>query len=300
MSLSDNTERETARLALIPDWMRANHQAVQVPIRPPDLAVSGVAPDTAEVNTDRHEAATDAPAAVPQDRAGRVRGRLPLPELRPEAPRDGELVAAPGAPDRTADNQSPPLTNAPLCGVVLATCQNEPDHPGDHWSAALGVTLRSTLAAPVLHVREALTGLAMWRRGVGWLDDDEAVAALLSVVAPLTDAIHGYVIAQDVPPGSPQRSAAHNRLFDLDATFDGQDHGASSVVADLRAPHGRCDLMAGCPCWASGAHAERFASDRRCPTCGSHLVPGTGTSRGSLVCARWHYSESGRPEDGGT
>lgn len=72
MSLSD--KREAARLALIPDWMRANQQAVQVPIRPPDRAVSGVAPDAAEVDTDGHEDATDAPAAVSQDRAGRVRG----------------------------------------------------------------------------------------------------------------------------------------------------------------------------------------------------------------------------------
>ena len=39
----------------------------------------------------------------------------------------------------------PDLRSAPLCGVVLVTCQNEAGHPGDHWSPTqAGVVPRAT------------------------------------------------------------------------------------------------------------------------------------------------------------
>lgn len=67
------------------------------------------------------------------------------------------------------------LTTPALCGAALATCQNETEHPGDHWSPLL-----ATAEGPVCP-----HGLPLW--------DCDARGSSTDIREPITDAGKAYV-----------------------------------------------------------------------------------------------------------
>lgn len=97
---------------------------IQLSIEPqtPAIPKSGVDEAVAQAEDGHHEDTKDAPTSLPWDRAGRLRGWLPLPELRAQTQRDSErVVASHGAPDRVR----PPLDNIPVAESVVGVHRGE-------------------------------------------------------------------------------------------------------------------------------------------------------------------------------
>jgi len=60
----------------------------------------------------------------------------PLPD--DERPRgDGSVSDVADVPQHPSQGAGTDPSPAPLCGYVMATCRNEPEHPGEHWHPSL-------------------------------------------------------------------------------------------------------------------------------------------------------------------
>ena len=60
----------------------------------------------------------------------------PLPD--DERPRgDGSVSDVADVPQHPSQGAGTDPSPAPLCGYVMATCRNEPGHPGEHWHPSL-------------------------------------------------------------------------------------------------------------------------------------------------------------------
>lgn len=96
-------------LGLVAFWVAAI-LVVNAVVAAPRMAISGVAQRASEVQSESHEDAQDTPAALSADRAGRLSGRVYLPDVWPEAGRDSQRLVSP--PSDPTGVSPPPLAVA--------------------------------------------------------------------------------------------------------------------------------------------------------------------------------------------